>query len=249
MSAVLKAFAIHSGMAAGILMVVATRAEARRLEVLCLDTLLGAGVRLAVSGVGPAAAALATQRALLAGPLPALVVSAGIGGAYPGSGLRLETAALASELVYGDLGAWDGGAWDGGAWAGSEFLPLEKLGLSALPDELGTPAQRAGRFAAWDGVQALAAQLGLPCGPFVTLSAASGSAAQAAALVARFPGALMEGMEGAGVAQAAALHGVPCTELRGVSNFAGPRDRAAWRIGGALDAMTEALAALVRELG
>ena len=43
-------------------------------------------------------------------------------------------------------------------------------------------------------------------------------------------------MEGFGVAEAAAAHGVPVLELRAVSNPVGPRDRAAWRIGDALAA-------------
>ena len=46
-------------------------------------------------------------------------------------------------------------------------------------------------------------------------------------------------MEGAGVAAAAARHGVPFAEVRAISNLVGPRDRAAWRI-------PEALAALAR---
>ncbi|MYS28400.1 futalosine hydrolase, partial [Streptomyces sp. SID7804] len=46
-------------------------------------------------------------------------------------------------------------------------------------------------------------------------------------------------MEGFGVAEAAAAHGVPVLEVRAVSNPVGPRDRAAWRIGDALDALTE----------
>ncbi len=47
-------------------------------------------------------------------------------------------------------------------------------------------------------------------------------------------------MEGFGVAEAAAAHGVPALELRAVSNPVGPRDRAAWRIGEALDVLARA---------
>ena len=49
----------------------------------------------------------------------------------------------------------------------------------------------------------------------------TGSLEGTAALMDRVPGVLIEGMEGAGVAQAAALLGVPCTEIRGVSNDVG----------------------------
>ncbi len=205
-----------------VLIVVATAAEARRLADL--------PARTVVCGVGPVSAALATQQALHRGPRPDLVVSAGIGGAYTESGLVPGIVAVASRMVYGDLGAWDG----------ETFLGFAELGLSVLPG-----AENPGLFAAWEGSQALASRLGLACGPFVTVSAATGSGPQAGALLARFPGALVEGMEGAGVAQAAALHGVACTEIRGVSNMVGPRDRPSWQIEAALDALHAALAGLL----
>lgn len=218
-----------------VLIVVATAGEARRLA--------GLPARTVVCGVGPVSAALATQQALHRGPRPDLVVSAGIGGAFvgaglPGSGLAVTPlapgmAAVASQMVYGDLGAWDGGA----------FLGFAELGLSVLPG-----AENPGLFPAWEGSRALASRLGLACGTFVTVSGATGSAPQAGALLARFPGALVEGMEGAGVAQAAALHGVACTEIRGVSNMVGPRDRSSWQIGAALDALHAALAGLLHGL-
>ncbi|MEU8351332.1 futalosine hydrolase, partial [Streptomyces sp. NPDC048845] len=66
----------------------------------------------------------------------------------------------------------------------------------------------------------------------------------AAALAERHPGAAAEAMEGFGVAEAAAAHGVPVLEIRAVSNPVGPRDRAAWRIPDALAALTAAFAAL-----
>ncbi len=51
-------------------------------------------------------------------------------------------------------------------------------------------------------------------------------------------------MEGFGVAEAAAAHGVPVLEFRTISNAVGPRDRAAWRIGPALNALTGAFRTL-----
>lgn len=61
-----------------ILVIVATAGEAERLA--------GLPLQVVVSGVGPVAAALASWRALAGQPFD-LLVSAGIGGAYPGSGL------------------------------------------------------------------------------------------------------------------------------------------------------------------
>jgi len=206
-----------------VLIVVATTAEAGRLADL--------PARTVVCGVGPVSAALATLRALTEGPRPDLVVSAGIGGAFVHAGsVQVGQAAVASEMLFGDLGAWDG----------DRFLPLGELGLSVLPGGEVNP----GRFPAWEGSAVLARRLGLPCGPFVTVSGVTGSLEGAEALLRRVPGALVEGMEGAGVAQAAAQVGVPCTEIRGVSNTVGPRDRSAWQIGAALGALHGALLAL-----
>jgi futalosine hydrolase len=60
----------------------------------------------------------------------------------------------------------------------------------------------------------------------------------------RYPDAVAEGMEGFGVAVAAAAAGIPFAELRTISNPIGPRDRAAWRIPDALAALAAAGAAL-----
>ncbi|PNY81086.1 futalosine hydrolase [Deinococcus koreensis] len=211
------------------LVVVATPGEAARLGGLDAP---GLGVQVVVSGVGPVAAALATQRALLGADF-ALAVSAGIGGAYPASGLGPGDLAVSSEIVQADLGAWDGGAW----------LGLDGLGLSVLPDR-----PHPARFAAWTGAGAVAERLGAAFGPTLTLSSVTGDHETARTLQARVPGALTEGMEGAGVAHAALLAGVPVVEVRGVSNLVGPRDRAAWRIGEALDATRRGLEAVLAGL-
>src|SRR6476620_10507685 len=116
-------------MGAGSLIVVATAGEAARLD--------GLGARVVVSGVGPVAAALATQRALL-NRATGLVISAGIGGAYPGSGLEPGDVALSSVIIQADLGAWDGEAW----------LELDALGLSVRPD-----AVQGAQFPVWDGAE------------------------------------------------------------------------------------------------
>ncbi|WP_104991384.1 futalosine hydrolase [Deinococcus sp. NW-56] len=208
-----------------VLIVVATAGEAARLTDLPADVV--------VSGVGPVAAALATASALARQSYD-LAVSAGIGGAYPGSGLGPGDLAVSSRIVQADLGAWDG----------STFLGLDQLGLSVLQE--GT---HAGVFGVWEGAQALATRLEARYGPTLTLSTVTGSREGAEAWAARYPGALTEGMEGAGVAHAALLAGVPALEVRGVSNPVGPRDRAAWRIPEALAATRRGLEGLLAGAG
>ena len=51
----------------------------------------------------------------------------------------------------------------------------------------------------------------------------------------------VEGMEGFGVLRACAIAGVPAVELRAISNEISEGDRARWRIGRALEALSDAI--------
>ena len=51
----------------------------------------------------------------------------------------------------------------------------------------------------------------------------------------------VEGMEGFGVLRACAIAGVPAVELRAISNEISEGDRARWRIGHALEALSDAI--------
>ncbi|GAU64817.1 nucleosidase [Streptomyces sp. NBRC 110611] len=190
------------------------------------------------AGVGPAAAAAGTATALTAAALSGqpydLAVSAGIGGGFapglsaapPGSspsGAPLGSVVVAEAIVAADLGAETP---DG-------FAPVTELGFGTVvhrPD----PAL----------VRAVATAAGAAIGTIITVSTVTGSAERAAELAERHPGVLAEAMEGFGVAEAAAAHGVPVLEVRAISNAVGPRDRAAWRIGDALAALTGAFRTL-----
>ncbi|CAL9495799.1 Futalosine hydrolase [Streptomyces sp. enrichment culture] len=184
------------------------------------------GRDLLAAGVGPALAAASTAAALTAAALDGtpygLVVSAGIGGGFPPHA-PVGSLVVADEITAADLGAETA---DG-------FLPVTELGF-------GTVTHRPPGAL----VRAAAAATGARPGTVLTVSTVTGTAERAAALRARHPRALAEAMEGFGVAEAAAAHGVPVLELRAVSNPVGPRDRAAWRIPEALAALTEAFGKL-----
>lgn len=172
-------------------------------------------------GVGPAAAAAGTATALttaaLAGRPYTLAVSAGIGGGFtapPGALL------VADAITVADLGAE----------TPEGFLPVTELGFGTVTHR--PPASLVRELAAATSATAV--------GTVLTVSTVTGTAERAALLARRHPGAVAEAMEGFGVAEAAAAHGVPVAEIRAVSNAVGPRDRAAWRIGDALAALTEA---------
>lgn len=212
--------------AAGILIMTAVEAE-RAAVLRGLQAAEGVEVRLA--GVGPASAAAQTAAALAAGR-PRLVMSAGIGGGFPG-------VAGIGELVFADTIT----AADLGAETAEGFQSV---------DELGFGSSRLAADPAWTSRLAAAAAgagLAVKRGPILTVSTATGTAETAAALAGRNPGAAGEAMEGYGVAVAAMLAGVPFVELRAVSNAVGPRDRAAWRIPEALSALEAAFAAMKEE--
>ncbi|MGX9891027.1 futalosine hydrolase [Streptomyces sp. NPDC002276] len=193
---------------------VATAVPAERDAV--ARALTGDRITVLAVGVGPAAAAAATATALAHASYD-LVVSAGIGGGFQPEA-PVGSLVVADEITVADLGAETA---DG-------FLPVTDLGFGAITHR--PPAAL---------VRALATATGARVGTVLTVSTVTGTAARAAELRARHPRALAEAMEGFGVAEAAVAHGVPVLELRAVSNPVGPRDRAAWRIGDALAALTE----------
>jgi futalosine hydrolase len=181
---------------------------------------------LLAAGVGPAAVAAGTAIALttaaLAGEPYRLVVSAGIAGGFQPAA-PVGSLVVAEAIVAADLGAE----------TPEGFVPVTELGFGTtrhLP-----PAELSREAAELTGAR---------YGTVLTVSTVTGSAARAAELTDRHPGALAEAMEGFGVAEAAAAHGVPVLEMRGVSNPVGPRDRAAWRIGDALAALADGFRAL-----
>lgn len=189
---------------------------------------------LLAAGVGPAAAAAGASAALtattLAGEPYDLVVSAGIGGGFA------DRAPVGSVVVAETIVAADLGAELPGQPAG--FLPVTDLGFGTSehrpPAALSAAVARAAR-----GVHA----------PVLTVSTVTGSAERAAVLASRHPGAAAEAMEGFGVAEAAAVHGLPVLEIRGVSNPVGPRDRGSWDVAAALAAVERASGAAGAVLG
>ncbi|AQA12501.1 futalosine hydrolase [Streptomyces malaysiensis] len=214
-------------------------------------------VDVLAAGVGPAAAAAGTAAALTAAAVARtpydLAVSAGIGGGFttappttaapattprttaapttprPGSAApRLGSVVVADAIVAADLGAETP---DG-------FAAVTDLGFGTVEHLPPAPL-----------VAAVAEATDAVRGTVLTVSTVTGSAERAAELLRRHPHAVAEAMEGFGVAEAAAAQAVPALEVRTVSNAVGPRDRAAWRIGEAMAALTSAFATIAPLLG
>lgn len=183
-----------------------------------------------VSGVGPAPAAAAAATAL-AHAHHDLLLSLGICGGFPGAA-EVGDLVVATEIVAADVGADSPEGFLGLSalgWA-EEALPVDTALVQRVAELLGK------------------ADLPVVTGPLLTVSTATGTDERALELASRH-GAVGEAMEGRGVADAAAPHGVPVVEVRAVSNAVGRRDRAAWRIPQALIRLEQAAAALLDEGG
>ncbi len=190
-------------------------------------------VDVLAAGVGPAAAAAATATALTTTALTAaapawayrLAVSAGIAGGFAPAA-PLGSAVAAEAIVAADLGAD----------TPEGFADAAELGFGRVRHTT-VHAELVARRLRGAGVPTA-------LGTVLTVSTVTGSAERATALTDRHPGVVAEAMEGFGVAEAAAAHGVPVLELRSVSNAVGPRDRAAWRMGEAFATLEQVFAHL-----
>jgi futalosine hydrolase len=181
---------------------------------------------VAAAGVGPAAAA-ATAAWLLAVPVARdpfdVVVSAGVAGGFVGRA-PVGSVVLAARSIAADLGADtpDGFVSLTDLHLGQSTLETEKSYLdrlrSALPEAV--------------------------VGDVLTVTTVTGTRKHGEALLARWPEAVAEAMEGFGVGCAAKLAGAAFLELRSVSNPVGPRDRAAWRLDEALASLERSVTAL-----
>jgi futalosine hydrolase len=176
---------------------------------------------LAVTGIGKVNAS-STATALLEHFAPEILINIGCAGAYAERGLAVGDLALATEEVFGDEGVVTPDGWHS----------LELIGIPVVSKN-GEKYFNRFPLTRWAGEKAArVAELGgltLHKGGFVTVSTVSGSTRCGAEMFRRF-GGVCENMEGAAVAQVAALYGVDCMEIRGISNLVEDRDFSRWNI-------------------
>ena len=191
-----------------------------------------AGVLVCGVGKAGAAAALSERLAerLANGPAVEAVVSFGVAGAYPASGLAVGDVVVATEVA----------VLDEGLETGDRFVPFARPGMD-VPG------------AAWAACDAALIDC-LVSGPPQAFQVAAGRVATVSvcAGTARLAdergrtGAVAEGMEGAALALVARRRGVPFVEVRGISNSCGPRGGAAFDLETAVLHASAVVAALLR---
>ncbi len=204
----------------------------RRLLAPGLAARLDAANRLELCGFGPVAAAARTAE-LIATLAPQRVLLVGIAGRID------DRLTIGSAYRFREVACYGVGV---GSAAG--FMPAEHLGwqqwpgASAIPsDPLGSPAAAA----IGDRLPCTAGRSADPSGAGLLLTgcAASASACDVRQRHLLYPEAEAEDMEGFAVALACRLRGLPLTIVRGISNTAGDRDQATWRIAAALAAAAD----------
>ena len=175
-----------------------------------------------VAGIGRtnAAAACAARlaEAAASGVPFAAVVSVGIAGALPGSGLGPGDVVVADACTYAEEGI---------------ALPEGHADVRALGFPLGD--FEGNRVPVDRGLLASLGHLGR-VGTVATVATCSGTDLAAASVRAR-TGAVAEAMEGAAVVHAARRAGIPGIEVRAVSNTTGNRGEQCWDVRAALVAL------------
>ncbi len=182
------------------------------------------GLSVEIVGFGPVEATLNAYRLLQGQRSPVFLV--GLGGAYPGSGLKPGDLALATEEIYGDLAVCQEDLV-------REFapgLPVKKVCplVHPLMEKAALLLEEAG--------------FDLELGPFVTVSCATRDPFRGEVLAFRYS-AILENMEGFAVARVAQEMDLHLIELRAVSNLIEDPGRP-WEIEKALERLGEALRCL-----
>ena len=181
-----------------------------------------------ICGFGPIAASAAAMRALCE-LRPARAVLVGIAGTYDSSRLAVGGAAEFDEVAIDGVGAGEA----------ERLLGARELGFPQWPEIRGGDA-------IFDRL-ALDASANPESTLLLSVCAISDATDLAARRRERFPGAAAEDMEGFGVAVACRIARVPLRIVRGMSNVAGDRDRARWRVRAALASAREIALSILRD--
>jgi len=191
----------------------------------------GVAVRLGITGIGVASAALALG-AFFTLDRPDMALMVGSVGALPDSGLAVGDLIAAESEIFAELGAVRGpGIGDAAA-----------LRLPDTPQEIAFDPSLAGRLA-----RTCASVAPARSGKVLTVAGVSARPEQAVERARHFR-ALAENMEGYALALASRRFGVPAAEIRGVSNAAGDRDRSRWDFRAANDRAQLAVLEFLRRL-
>ncbi|MCP4715880.1 MAG: futalosine hydrolase [Deltaproteobacteria bacterium] len=172
---------------------------------------------LVIAESGPGLANAAAAAAVVCMRVrPLRIVNCGVCGVYAADAALLGSVAVGTRAVFADTGVA----------SEEDFLSMEDIDLPLAISGEGRDTFNAIDLDCVDVLQEIQR------GCFLSVAAASGCAARAASLKARFcaDALVCEDMESAAVALVAHKAGIPCTVLRGISNLCGERDYQKWKL-------------------
>jgi futalosine hydrolase len=175
------------------------------------DRLRSQGCELAICGFGPILSGISATR-LIAVHRPNQVLLAGVAGSYRPEIEGLESVEFDEVACYGI-----------GAGSADDFITMSELGWNqwnSTEDGLEIP----------EIIPLASLSARLPPIQLLTCVAASANQRDVSMRLTKFPNAVAEDMEGYAVATACRLADVPLRIVRGISNCAGDRNPAHWRI-------------------
>lgn len=190
---------------------------------------VGPRVSICCTGVGKVNAGAAT--AMVARPSDALVLSVGVCGSLPNSGLSIGDVVAGERSCYADEGLIGEKGFESIEQMGFPLGPFARGGIAGDPDFL-----------------ARCEAAGYRTGIIATVSTCSGTDDSASGVRAR-TGADAEAMEGAAVGHVCARLGLRFGELRSVSNNTGDRARQVWDLDKALGSLSRAISLLLAGSG
>jgi futalosine hydrolase len=179
-------------------------------------------VQLCITGVGMVATSWQMARHL-AQFKPDLAIQAGIAGALDPAFKLGDVYYVASE-IFADLGVEEASG------SVSDLFEIGLLQVDTPPftaKKLLNPAAEAAKF--------------LPHAQGISVNKVHGAALSIAQLRSRYPEAQVESMEGAAFFYGCLLEGIAFMEIRSISNYVEPRNREAWNIPLAIEALNAVL--------
>lgn len=183
-----------------------------------------------LTGVGLLGSSFRLTRALAYSDYD-LVIGAGIAGAF-NRDLALGQCVVVSSEQLADFGAEDG----------PEFLDAFDMGLEAPDQPPFTGGRLLNPLEALPGVEDMLVRVS-----GLTVLNVSGSEPTIEERTTRY-GADVESMEGAALHYVCLSLGIPFIQLRAISNYVTRRDRSAWQLKSAIDALNTTLIAWLRGL-
>ena len=180
--------------------------------------------QLGICGFGPIVAAARTSQ-LIAEQPPSRILLVGIAGTY-NDNHPIGSACSFDRVSCFGIGIGSGDQYQSATAAGWSQWPTDNPD-ETIEDSISLPDSTTK-------------------GTLLTCTTSSSGPEDVARRLAEFPGAVAEDMEGFSVAVACRLAGIPLTIIRGISNRAGDRNKANWKIEQALASAAEQVVDIIR---